>query len=160
MRARVGLCAAMALTSIGAVGAGWLEDVPELTGAEAVTAAEGALADAGLAADVEAAPFADVYASATRPPVEVWRVRATVREAPIELVLARSGAQPLLIDDRTPNGATYVLSELEYDAVAGGITDPALTRVVRRNIALTLAAVLVVAMAIALTYLPPPKEPR
>jgi hypothetical protein len=32
--------------------------------------------------------------------------------------------------------------------------------VVRRNIALTLAAVLVVAMAIALTYLPPPKEPR
>jgi hypothetical protein len=160
MRGRVALCVAMALVAISAVGAGWLEEVPELTAAEAATAAERALTDAGLAAGVEAAPFADVYSSATRAPVEVWRVRATVREVPIELVLARAGAQPLLIDDRSPNGATYVLSDLEYDAVARGIADPALGRVVRRNITLTVAAVLVVAMAIVLAYLPPPKEPR
>jgi len=141
------------LVAIGVVGAGWLADVPDITAAEAVEVAESAFGGAGVAATVDPEPSADMYLYRTKPPVEVWIVRATVRSTPIEVFLARSGAQPVSIDDRTADGGDYVLSELEYAAVARGVEDPALARLVRRNITLTLAAVLVVATALALAAL-------
>jgi hypothetical protein len=149
-RLRLARCAAPAIVSIAAVGAGWLEDVPQITATEAVQAAEVAFERAGVTAEVDDAPAASTYVSRSqRRPVAVWTVRATVRTAPVVVFLARSGAQPVSIDDRSPNGSEYVLSDLEYGAVARSVDDPALTRAVRRNIALTLAAVLVVALSIA-----------
>ncbi len=156
-RPRVGLAILLGVVAVATVGAGWLAGVPELTAAEAVDAAEGGFAAAGLAAAVDPVPSRSTYVSRTQRTVEVWTVRATVRSASIEVRLARSGAQPVAIDDRTPDGTEHVLSETEFDAVAGGFDDPALDRVVRRNIALTVAAVLVVAMAIALALLPDPR---
>lgn len=160
MRLRLAVCAVLALSAIAVAGAGWLAEVPEITAAEAVEATEAALDGAGLSADVDAEAFADVYATRTRRTVDVWRVRATVRDAPIDVLLTRTGARPVSIDDRSPNGTTYVLSELEYGAVASRVADPALARLVRRNITLTLAAVLVVAMAIALAFVTQPEELR
>lgn len=161
-RLRRALLGLLGLVAIGAVGAGWLADVPDITAAEAVEVANGAFEGAGVTADVDTEPSADTYVSRTQRPVEVWRVRATVRSTPIEVFLARSGAQPVSIDDRSLNGAEYVLSEIEYDAVASSIDDPALGRVVQRNITLTLAAVLVVALAIGLALVSEhrPQEPR
>ncbi|MEQ1785416.1 MAG: hypothetical protein ABL966_00060 [Acidimicrobiales bacterium] len=154
------LCAALAAVAVGAVAAAWFEAVPDITGEEAVDAADQAFADAGIVAEVEPTPSAERYATSARGSVEVWRVRATVRASPVDVLLARSGAQPVSIDDRAANGASYLLSEVEYDAVARAIQDPALDRAVRRNSGLTVAAVLVVALAIGLAAIPQPEEPR
>jgi len=149
MRWRTVAAACVAAVAVVVVALGWLQRVPELTAADAVTATEDAFRGAGLDATVEPHPVRTTYASRTRDPVDVWAVRATVRAEPVQLQLARDGAQPVAIDDRTLDGATYVLSELEYESVARHVDDPALARVVRRNISLTTAAVLVVAMALA-----------
>jgi hypothetical protein len=154
--AAVGLAGAAILV----VGAAWQEDVPELTAADAVDAAEGALRGAGLDATVEPDPLPTVYASATRDPVAVWSVRATVRAEPISLQLARAGAQPVALDDRTLDGSAYVLSDFEYRSVVDHVDDPARQRTLERNVVLTLAALLVVAMAVALAAQAPRKEPR
>ena len=53
----------------------------------------------------------------TRDPVDVWAVRATVRPSPSSCS-SPAGAHPVAIDDRTLDGSAYVLSELEYEAVA------------------------------------------
>lgn len=149
-RLRVGLAVLLSLIAIATAGAGWLDGVPDITAAEATEVAEEGFEAAGLTAAVDAEPSAGTYTSPTQRRIEVWTVRATVRSTLIEVRLARSGAQPVSIDDRARNGTEYELSQIEYNAVARGVDDPALGRVVRRNIALTLAAVLVVAMAIAL----------
>jgi hypothetical protein len=150
---------ALAAVAIGVAGAGWWEDAPELTAADAVAATEGALRDAGLDATVEPDPVRTTYASRTRAPVEVWAVRATVRSEPIQLQLARTGARPIAIDDRSLVAADYVLSDAEYESVAAHMDDPARARVIRRNVALTAGAVLVIAVALAHAAVPS-KEPR
>ncbi len=149
-RLRLGALAALAVVAVGVVAAGWLEPVPEISAADAVVAADRAFARAGLEAEVEDDPARGTYVSDNQEPVDTWTVRATVRSAAVLVHLARAGAQPVSIDDRAPNGTQYVLSELEYRSVARSVDDPSLTRTVRRNIALTLGAVLVVADALAL----------
>jgi hypothetical protein len=146
--------------AVGIACAGWLADVPEITASEAVEVAEDAFAGAGVDAAVAAEPVADTYVSRSQRSVEVWRVRATVRDAPIDVLLARSGAQPVAIDDRSADGTAYVLSEAEYDSVAGRVDDPALERRVARNIALTLAAGLVVVAATLLVLVAERPETR
>ncbi len=162
-RVRLAVAVVMAAAAISAVAVGWLAEVPEITAEEAAAVTEDALGAAGLSAVVDPRPTASAYASPSRPAVEVWTVRATVRSAPIAVLLARSGAQPVSIDDRRANGTGYVLSELEFSAVAGRVDDPALARLVRRNVTLTVAAVGVVAMALALAFVTVqhrPQEPR
>ena len=149
MHGRAIAAVALGCVAVATVAVGWWEEVPPLTATEAVTATEEALLGAGLDASVAPDPLATTYVSRTRDPVDVWAVRATVRSEPIELQLARDGAQPVAIDDRSLDGASYVLSELEYEAVAAHVDDPARVRIVRRNIALTTAAVLVIAVALA-----------
>ncbi len=149
-RLRLAVCALVAALAVAVVAIGWLDGVPEISAAEASRAAQAAFDRADLAAVIDSQPTASTYASSTRPAVEVWTVRATVRSAPVALLLARSGAQPVQIDDRTPNGSGYVLSEIEYGVLAEGVEDPALRRIVARNITLTVAAVLVVAVSLAL----------
>ncbi len=143
------VAAAAAVVAVGSVAAGWLEEAPELTAADAVEATQAAFDDAGLDASVQTDPVRATYESRAREPVAVWSVLVTVREEPVQLQIARSGARPIAIDDRTLDGSAYVLSELEYESVADHVDDPALARTVRRNIVLTLAAVAVVALAIA-----------
>ena len=149
MHPRVVAAVALAAVAVAVVAVGWLQDVPDITADDAVTAAEGALEEAGLEADVEPEPQRGVYTTRSSDPVDVWAVHATVRTVPIELQLALAGAHPVSIDDRTPDGSAYVLSEVEYEAVASSVDDPALARQLRRNIALTFAAALVVALAVA-----------
>lgn len=161
-RLRVGLGVVTAMVAVGVVAAGWWAEVPEITAAEAADAVQAAFEEAGLSAVVDGEPTASSYASSTQPAVEVWAVRATVRSTPIAVLLARSGAQPVQIDDRGPSGTEYVLSGGEYETLANGVEDPSLDRILGRNITLTLAGVLVVAMSLALALLPDhrPRERR
>jgi len=142
------------------VGAAWQEAVPELNASDAVDAAEDALRGAGLDATVDPNPVPTVYASLTRDAVEVWAVQATVRSEPIELQLARDGAQPVALDDRTLDGSAYVLSDAEYESVVGHVDDPARSRAIQRNALITFAAALVVALALAHIAITPGKGSR
>jgi len=140
----------MAGAALVVVATAWLSEIPDITAAEATEAAEAAFEAAGLSAVIDGEPTASSYASSSVPEVEVWTVRATVRSSPITLLLARSGAQPVQIDDRAANGQQYVLSEVEYGALAEHIEDPALDRILARNITLTVAAVPILGMVLAL----------
>ena len=155
-RWRLGALLALAAVAVGAVTAAWLLDVPEISAQDAVDTTEAAFADAGLEASVDPVATRRSYLSPRRSVVEVWTVRATVRATPVDVLLARSGAQPVAIDDRTPDGADYALTDAEYEAVARHIEDLSLARSVRRNVALTLAAGLVVAVCLALATTAPP----
>ena len=93
-------------------------------------------------------PTPATYDAGGRDPIEVWVVQATVRSNPVELQLARVGAHAVYIDDRTPDGSAFLLSDLEYESVAAQLDDPTRVARIRRNIAITVAAVLVVAVAL------------
>ena len=149
MRPRLVATAATAVVAIGSVAAGWLADAPDLTADDAVDVTEDAFEGAGLDASVDTEPMRTIYESGTRQPVDVWSVLVRVRDEPVEVQIARSGARPMFIDDRTVDRTAYVLSEPEYESVFSHVDDPTRDRVIRRNIALTLAAVLVVALATA-----------
>ena len=150
---------ALAVVAIGTVGAAWLEEPPVLTAADAADAAEHAFAGAGVDAAIRGEPSPSTYARRERGPVDVWLVLMAVRDEIVQLQLSRSGADPVAIDDRTIDGSSYVLSDAEYESVARHVDDPALDRQVRRNIAITVAAALVVAVALALVATAPDQEP-
>ena len=145
---RLAAAAGVAVVAIGALAVAWLQDVPAISGEDAVTATARALEAADLEAEVEPDPLRTTYTTRSHRPVDVWAVRATVRAEPIEVRLTVSGADPVAIDDVAMDGSRYVLSELEYEAVAGGVDDPARARTIRRNISFTCAALLVVALAV------------
>ena len=160
-RRRVGIAAGIAVLAIVAVAIAWLQDVPELSADDAVTAAQGALDEVGLEADVEPDPRRTTYTADSGDPIEVWTVRAEVRSERIELYLATADARPVSIDDRTEDRASFVLTAVEHEAVGKSVDDPARPRAVRRNISFSFAAALVVALAIIHAALAAkPKEPR
>lgn len=148
----------LALVAVGAVAAAWLREIPDISSDDAVAAAEAAFEDAAVAANVQPVATPRRYRSQRQPGVEVWTVRATVRDTPIDLLLARSGAQPVVIDDRTTDRTAHALSDDEYERVAEGIKDLSLQRTVRRNLVFTLAASLIVALSLALATTPKPEE--
>ena len=152
--------AALGLVAVAVVSAGaaWRQDVPDLTAHDAVVAMEDALEQTGLVASVRPDPERTTYASRTRDRVEVWAVQASVRAQPIELLLARAGGDPVSIDDRNRDGSAYVLSEREVTALASCVDDPARRRTIRRIVALTVAAVLVIVLALTHASTTP-KEP-
>ncbi len=148
----------MALVALGSVAAAWSEDPPELTASDAAHAAEAAFEDSGLDASPRGEPFRTTYATRSRAPVDVWSVLVSVRDELVQVQITRSGAHPVAIDDRALDGSSYVLSDVEYESVARHVDDPALVRAVRRNVAVTLAAVLVIALALGLALIAPAME--
>lgn len=149
-RARWPALLALASVAVGVVAAAWWRDVPDITDRQAVSATKAAFEDAGVDATVHPIATRRRYVSPQRSAVDVWWVRATVGSSQVDLSLARSGAQPVAIDDRTPDRASYALTDAEYEAVARSIEDLALARAVERNVTLTVAAALVVAVCLAL----------
>jgi hypothetical protein len=158
VRRRSLAAAALAGVAIVAVAIGWLEDPPPLTAERAADAAEAAFASTGLDASVEGDPVSASYIRRTGAPVDVWTVLVIVREQPVQLQISRADARAVAMDDLTLDGASYVLSDAEYESVAKRVDDTTLDRQLRSNIALTVAAALVVALAIVHAALATPKE--
>ena len=148
MRGRAVAAASLAAVAIATTAVAWWQAVPHLSADDAVTAAEAALADTGLEADVDPEPVHTTYSSGSRDPIEVWEVQATVRAEAIELQLAVAGAHPVAIDDLAGDGASFVLSDQEYEELADNVEDPARERAIRRNIWFTVAAALAVTVAV------------
>jgi hypothetical protein len=149
MRVRRIVAVVVAASAIGVVAVAWSQEEPALTASEAAGAAESALRHAGLDPEVDADPVASTYDSRAGEPVDVWAVHATVRSELIELQLARAGALLVAMDDRASDGASYVLSDREFENVAANVDDPVRPQQLQRNIALTIGAALVVALSLA-----------
>lgn len=152
---RRSVCAVLALAAVGIAVAGWAKDRPNISSPQAVSAVRHAFATAQVTVAVGERPFADTYVSKAKQAVDVWRVEAQTRDGKVELFLARADARPVAIDDRTPDGSGYLLTAGQYDAVARGIDDPSLATAVRQRVGLTVGAVLIVAMALALALVEP-----
>lgn len=135
---------------------GWLQAPDSITGAEAVTAARGAFAAAGLGDGVvrpQAEP-GDYPAGPGRSPIPVWRTFADVAGGTVELWLARSDGESVFLDDRTPDGTAQLLSDAQFEVLADHYENPALGRQVRRNLVLTAAAALVAFVAATIAHGP------
>lgn len=127
----------------------WLQSLPSLTAAEAVQVAADGLAEAGVdGAVVDPHPEATAYAADAGSTGEpAWRTQIAFGEDTIELWVARKGAQPLYLDDRTADGASHLLSDQQFDALAAHRDNPANDRRLRRNLLLTLSALVVAGTA-------------
>lgn len=152
------LLALMGAVAVASVGIGWFEDPPSVTAREAATVVADALVGAGVSASVDPAPLASTYQPVGGQRVEVWQTFATVEGGTILISVAHDGAAPLFLDDRSPNGSAQLLSEAQFEAVVAGIEDPGRRRLLQRNISLTVAAALVLTVAVALGARPRPLE--
>jgi hypothetical protein len=152
------LLALVAGVALVCVLVGWLEEPDPLAGDEAAAAVAAALADAGVAATVDPVPLASTYQPVGGERTEVWQTVASVEGGTILLAIARDGATPLYIDDRSPNGAQLLLSDAQLEVVVAGIEDPGAARLLERNVSLTVGAALVLGVAIALSLRPRPRE--
>lgn len=148
------LCAALAVAAVGIASAGWAEPPPEVSGQQAVRVTTAAFDQAGITARVGRRAIAETYVSVEQGTVDVWRVRARTAEGEVDLLLARVAARPVAIDDRTADGTGYLLSGGQYDAVALAIEDPVGDRAMREQVALTIGAVLIVGLSVALALVP------
>lgn len=132
---------------------GWLEADPitPITPDEAVAIAERAFEAAGVrdaAVRPEAVPGR--YSSPGDEPVPVWKTFVDLDEGTVELWLARADGESVYLDDRTADGAGQLLTDRQFQALADHYENPALDRQRRRNVALTVAAALVVLVAATL----------
>ena len=141
---------AIAVVAIAVVAVGWLQSPPDITAAEAVDAARGAFRAAGVEeARVDPRPRADTYRPAGGDEaLPVWRTSTRVRGGRVELWLAREDGEPVFLDDRSGDGAVQLLSDDQFEALAGHYENPATARQIRRNLMLTVAAALATAVAV------------
>jgi hypothetical protein len=156
------LAALVGLVAIVVAGAAWLQQPEDITAPEAVRAATGAFEAAGLqdaAVALRAVP--DTYdAGGDRDPIEVWRTSAEVDDGTVELWLAREDGEPVFLDDRNADGTAQLLTDEQFDAIGDHFENPALGRQIRRNLVLTLAAALVLALAVLLASNDPAHRPE
>jgi hypothetical protein len=137
------------VVALGAVAAAWLQDPDPVTADQAVGVAERAFAAAGLPdAVVDGSPIAGVYTSPERGRrIEVWRTTAAIDGGDVELWLARADGEAVYLDDRTADGSAQLLTEEQFEALADHEDEPNLGSHLRRNVAITAAAVLLLALA-------------
>src|SRR3546814_14533742 len=109
----------MALVAGGAVRFGWLQAPDPITADEAVEVATDALRSADVDGRVAADASSGTYEPTSGDPVEVWKTVATLDGGgTISLWLAQDDGEPVFLDDRSPSGATQLLSEAQFDALA------------------------------------------
>lgn len=150
------------LVAIVVAGAAWLRQPKSITAREAVRAATGAFEAAGLQdAAVELRAVADTYdGGGEQEPIDVWRTSAALDEGTVELWLAREDGEPVFLDDRNADGTAQLLTDEQFEAIGDHFENPALGRQVRRNLVLTVAAALILALAVLLASNDPAHRPE
>ncbi|MEO7428865.1 MAG: hypothetical protein ABIY48_05725 [Acidimicrobiales bacterium] len=146
------VAAGFGVVALGALAVGWLQNPDHITSSEAVAAARGAYAAAGLRdAVVDGHPPAGVYTSSNgHERVPVWMTAAKVRGGTVELWLARADGESVYLDDRAPDGGSQLLTDTQFRRLANHYDNPAATRQIHRNLVLTLAAALIALLAVRL----------
>ena len=136
------------MVALASVVLAWLQNPGRVTAGEAVTAAEKAFASAGLrGAAVDDTPELDVFrGDDDDAAITVWKTRAELDAGTVELWLARSDGSLVFLDDRNADGSSQLLTDAEFKRLQDHDENPAVPRKVRRNIALSVAALLVAGM--------------
>jgi hypothetical protein len=125
----------------------WLQRPDHITATEAVRAARDAFEAAGLDVVVADQPEAGSYdPGGSEDRIAVWRTSARIDGATIGLWLSRDDGEAVFLDDLTPDGTSRLLSDAQFQAVGDHYENPALGRQVRRNLVVTAAAVLILAV--------------
>lgn len=148
---RVG-CATVGLIALVAIAIGWLQSPSHITRADAVTVATHSFDAAGVrGAVVDPRPSAGLYEPPSGgPKVPVWKTSAKVKGGTIKLWLTRADAESVFLDDRAPDGASQLLTDTQFRKLADHYENPAVGRKIRRNLLLTVAAALIVLLAVRL----------
>jgi hypothetical protein len=151
---RIGVVVAtvVGLVALGAAALGWLRSPDALTAVDAAELAADALTGAGVTgAVVGPEPAAGTYELGPGEVIRVWKAVATIEGGTILLWLAQEDGEPVFLDDRGPSGATQLLTEAQFGALADHDANPARDRQLRENVVVTVAAaaVLVVAALLA-----------
>lgn len=154
--------AALVAVAVAIVAVGWMQSPDPVTAAEAVTAARGAYASAGLPkAEVDPHPKAGVYDTPQGVErIPVWKTKATIKGGTVELWLTKADAESVFLDDRTADGASQLLTDEQFEKLADHYENPARQRKIRGNIALTLAALLIAVLGVRLVSLAPARPRR
>lgn len=144
------------------VAVGWLQSPDHITAPEAVAAAQSAYAAAGLnGAVVDPHPESGEYAGGSgHEPVAVWQTVAALDGGTVQLWLSRADGEAVFLDDRAPDGASQLLSDAQFQQLADHYENPAIGRQVRRNLLLTLGAVLVALVGFRLSLVRRRVPPR
>lgn len=142
--------ALLGVVALASAAIGWLQYPGHITAAEARAVAQGAFEAAGIDdAVVDPGPTPGLFSAAGDDErVRVWKTSAEIEGGTIELWLQRSDGLAVFIDDRTPDGAEALLTDDQVDRIEGYADNPAEGRQIRRNIALTAAAALIMIIAI------------
>ena len=142
----------LGLVAIALTAVGWLQRPDHITAGEAIRAATGAFRAAGLEdASVALRAVAGTYEPGDdHAPIEVWKTEATLRGGSVDLWLAREDGEPVVLDDRTADGAAQLLTDAQFRKIGDHFENPALGRQVRRNLLITLAAALILGIAVVL----------
>lgn len=134
--------------ALGAAAAAWFTPVPHLDAADAARVARGALAAAGVDAELSGAPTQAEHRTRDGDEVSVWVVAAEVdvegRSEVIELRVQRSAGRVVYLDDRVgPDDARRLLDDDQFAALGGYRDDSVSDDWVLRNGAAGVSGVLV-----------------
>lgn len=145
--------AVAAAIAVVAVAVSWFSGLPDLTASEAEAVAVDALRAAGVDAEVAGAVEPGTHTTDDGIAREAWFVALDAalgsETTRIEVAVQADAGQILRVDDRTDAG-DLALSDAQFAAVDEFRDDVNQGRWLRRNAAGTVAALVVVAMALAL----------
>jgi hypothetical protein len=156
MRDLVGLRALGALgcvvVALGALLGAWLSDPLPLEADDARAVAQEALEEIGLR-DVEVAEQVDRRThepAAGGAPVETWRTVSTVEGGTVELWVAMVDGAAVYLLDRNVDATAQLLTDEQFEALREVSIRPPADEHRRRNVAATVAAVLIVGVGLGL----------
>lgn len=149
----------VAFVAMGAAAAAWFTPTPALDGSDAVDAAVGAMAAAGIEATPIERPERGVHTTDLGTEVDSWFVFLEVPVGgvpePIELRVQRSTGQLVYVDDRIgPDDQERLLDDAEFRALADHTYDDAREDWVRRNAAASVGALVAAGTALVLARRP------
>ena len=133
---------------IGAAGAAWFTPRPDLDAQQAAAATVGALASVGYDATVSKPVTRTTHATADGREVDVWDVFADVDGEEIETQVRVDAGQLVYLDDRIGADRTdRLLSDDQFDTIAGYRDQATLNDWIVRNALASMAGVLIAFVA-------------
>jgi hypothetical protein len=156
------LGAVCAIIGVVAVLWAWLQGPPELDRADAREVVERALAHAGFDdVAVGRAVLPGTYVSDAHDETPVWETTAEVDVGTVELHVARANGLVVFLRDLAPDGTGHLLTDAQYERLRQVDVNPQRGPWLRRSVAASAAAMLIVPLGTALTAIPAtPRRPR
>lgn len=130
--------------AMGAAAISWFTPRPDLDASDAEATALGALAEVGVEGTVDEPVERSQHATADGDELDVWVVYVDVGDETVETRVLVDAGQLVYVDDRIgPDRQERLLSDEDFDSVAGYRHDATLGEWVAANVGAMIAAALV-----------------